>query len=288
MPYNVLLLPLLGGFIFISFWDRTRWHTQRAEKERLLLYAAIAGFACLAIAILIRSLFRYCLIDPSCPWWNRNVGLPSSGVGTLALLLGASGWYPLNKFADWYFQEWAAGDESGSKRREFVRIVDNYGGPLEQLLLRSMEYEEAVMLTLKGGKVYIGKMAAGFVPDRDKTIYLLPRKSGYRDAKQRLVLTTHYDQIYGAIEADYKKLRANEPDDSSSELLVEMQRTIGAFGVVVPVAEVIAASLYVPEIHTNYFAHLESEDKKPDPTHIIGHLRLTHETQLPEEPLEAD
>jgi len=180
----------------------------------------------------------------------------------MALLLGAFGWYPLNRIADRVFREWAVGDESGSKRREFVRVVDNYGGPLEQLLLRAMEDDEAVMLTLKGGKVYIGTMAAGFVPERDKNIYLLPRKSGYRDDKQRLELTTHYDKIYQQIETNENK------EDATS--------MIGAFGVVVPVNEVVAASLYLPDIHTKYFSHVKEEEKQPEdslsnPSRVASH-----------------
>jgi hypothetical protein len=271
MPYNVLLLPLLGGFIFITFWDRTRWHAFRAEKERLLLYAALAGFACLAAAILIRSLFRYFITEPVCPWWNRNVGFPHSGVATLALLLGTFGWYPLNRVADWWFKEWAEGDESGSKRREFVRVVDNYGGPLEQLLLRSMEQRQAVMLTLKGGKVYIGKVLVGFTPERDKTIYLLPQRSGYRDDKQRLELTTPYDKIY---------LQIEEHEENATDV-------IGTFGIVVKVEEVIAASLYLPEIHSKYFSHVQ-EEKQPDPVRVVGQLVLTEGKQVSEEPLDLD
>jgi len=56
MPYNILLLPLLGGFLFINFWDRTRWHARRAEKDRLLIFAALAGLLCLNLSYLIRSI----------------------------------------------------------------------------------------------------------------------------------------------------------------------------------------------------------------------------------------
>src|SRR6266571_3667187 len=192
MPYNVLLLPLLGGFLFVTFWDRTRWHAHRAEKERLLIFAALAGLVFLGIAFWIRSLPAFV---PCCPffcpptWWTKNIGFPYSGVATFAFILGAVGWWPLNRIADWYYKE-----QGGSERREFVRVVEENGGPLEQLLLRSMQEETAVMLTLKGGKVYIGGIGAGFVPGQHTTIHLLPSKSGFRDDKQRLTLTTHYDE----------------------------------------------------------------------------------------------
>jgi hypothetical protein len=104
MPYNVLLLPLLGGYLFVSFWDRTRWHAHRAEKERLLIFAALAGLLFLGLAYLLRSIppFIPCVSFAPClpTWWSKNVGFPQSGVATAAFLLAGLGWIPLNRFAD--------------------------------------------------------------------------------------------------------------------------------------------------------------------------------------------
>lgn len=243
MPYNVLLLPLLGGFVFISFWDRTRWHAYRAEKERLLMYAALAGLVCLGLAFLLTAIppFVPCYWSEICPptWWDSHIGIEHSGVGAFAFVLGALGWWPANKIADRIFKK-----TGGSKRHEFARVIRDHGGPLEQMLLRSMDEDKAVMITLKSGKVYIGGLAASFTPDKDKTISLLPSKSGYRESVlHRLVLTTHYDTVFSQIAADH-----SDDEKKATEL-------IGAFGVVIPVSEILSASLYLPEIHAKYFPH---------------------------------
>lgn len=252
MPYNVLLLPLLGGFLFVTFWDRTRWHAHRAEKDRLLIYAAIAGLAALGLAYLIRSVppFVPCWNGWPCAplWWDKYIGFPHSGVATLAFLLAAVGWLPLNFFADLYYRDWADEESRGSKRREFVRVVNSYGGPLEQLFLRSMQEEKAVMLTLKGGKVYIGDIGSNFVPGEHTAIHLLPSRSGFRDEQQRLTLTTDYD------EATFKIEDSGDPNATD---------IIGSFVIAIPVDEVVAASLYLPEIHAKYFPH--KTDDCPDP-----------------------
>lgn len=251
MPYNILLLPLLGGFLFINYWDRTRWHAHRAEKERLLIFAALAGLVCLAAALVVRSFvpvfpcFNVCRLGVCArpcfgTWWERHIGSQHSGIATFALLLGAVGWLPLNLIADWYYRDWG-----GSKRRELVRVVHNYGGPLEQLLLRSMQEKKLVMLTLKGGKVYIGDIGTGFIPGHHTAIHLLPAKSGFRDDQQRLTITTDYEKATIQI----AKTEPNWTD------------VIGSFVIVIPVDEVVAASLYLPEIHTKYFAH----EPKPYP-----------------------
>jgi hypothetical protein len=244
MPYNVLLLPLLGGFVFITFWDRTRWHAHRAEKERLLFYAAIAGFILLSAAVITRSAFRYVFHDPICPWWDRNVGLPYSGLSTLALFMGLTGWWPINRLADRWYSDWANDTQRASKRREFARVVDEHGGPLERMLLRAMNEDKTVMITLKNDKVYIGGLGASFTPERDKTIFVLPAKSGYRQIEVKgLMLTTHYDEVYQKIAEDYK---------DNIELATEI---IGTFGVVIPLDEIVSVNLYLPDIDAKYFPH---------------------------------
>lgn len=53
MPFNVLLLPLLGGYIFITYWHRTRFSARRYTGERLLFHAALAGVIFLILSFWI-------------------------------------------------------------------------------------------------------------------------------------------------------------------------------------------------------------------------------------------
>lgn len=78
-----------------------------------------------------------------------------------------------------------------------------------------------------------------------KHFLLLPSRSGYRDSKQRLELTTDYDVAFD-------KIRANESNHTE---------IIGAFRIVIPVDEVIAATLYLREIHAKYFPHRLKENE---------------------------
>lgn len=49
MPFNVLLLPLLGGYLFLTHFNRTRFATKRYSGERLIFHSAIAGVALLCL-----------------------------------------------------------------------------------------------------------------------------------------------------------------------------------------------------------------------------------------------
>jgi hypothetical protein len=53
MPYNLLLLPLLGGFLFIHLTHFFRFGAQRLDGYRLLFQSAIAGICLSALARLV-------------------------------------------------------------------------------------------------------------------------------------------------------------------------------------------------------------------------------------------
>lgn len=238
MPYNLplLLLPLLGGFVFTRNWYRTRWHTKRADKDRLVVHASLAGFASLAISyVLARVSPTYaCPGDALClpVWWNwLHLPWPHTGKAVLSFLIASLGWAPLNWIEDiWY--------DGKAVDAENARIIRDYGSPLETTLFRSMERRKLVMLTLTNSKVYIGRVARTFIPD-EKIIYLFPIQSGYRGSDQRLELTTQYTDVY-------KQIALEEPS--------RYREILANFRIAIPVEFVISASLYLPDIHVKYFA----------------------------------
>jgi len=75
MPFNVLLLPLLGGYIFITHWNRTRFNAKRHTGERLLFEAATAGLLFLLIAFVLVHLVT--AADPALhDRWAKEVPFP--------------------------------------------------------------------------------------------------------------------------------------------------------------------------------------------------------------------
>lgn len=70
MPFNLLLLPLLGGFLFFSHWDRTAFFAKRQDKERLLLYSSLWGLFFLAISFLLSTVIPYIeTLSAVRHWW---------------------------------------------------------------------------------------------------------------------------------------------------------------------------------------------------------------------------
>jgi hypothetical protein len=231
MPFNLLLLPLLGGFLFFSHWYRTAYFAKRQDKERLLLYSSLWGLLFLAASLIAST------VIPCFPklvelrrWWAFNTPpIQYSGISSFAFLLSISSLGVLNLLKS-----------SEAEKKVGERVILQHGGQLEKLLYRSLIEKKRVMVTLKNGKVYIGRVTISLTPERDKDFLLLPVKSGYREGdKQRLVITTHYDEAYSQIEE-------HEP---------EYLNMIADFGVVIPISEVLTASLYREDVHNKYFPH---------------------------------
>jgi septal ring factor EnvC (AmiA/AmiB activator) len=127
------------------------------------------------------------------------------GVSITALFLGLTLWYPLNWF-------WKLEDESS-------RYIDEEGDPFEQLINKALDSATPVMLTLKGGKVYVGFVVSSFAPAREqRTIHIAPIKSGYREgAKLRVVFTTDYSEALEKMTSDLSKL-LDERDEAANQL----------------------------------------------------------------------
>lgn len=261
MPFNLLLLPLLGGFIFFSHWNRTAFFAKRQEKERLVLYSSFWGVLFLGLSFLLSILIPYSdWLLAIRHWWAFNTPpIQFSGISSCALILGTVMPLVLNKV--WPFKDiWNPQDEGR-------RALEKYGSQLEKLLYRALIQEKRVMVTLKGGKVYIGRVTISLTPQEDRDLMLLPSKSGYRDERQRLMITTDYDQTYSDIV---------ETEQNFLEIISD-------FGVVLPIPEVLTASLYREEVHSRYFHHEDPPDQMPQlnpaPANTAAQEQIKHEKE---------
>jgi hypothetical protein len=215
MPFNVLLLPLLGGFIFVRYWNRTKYPAIRADKERILLLASTAGVIALGAAFTIKSILG--MLFPCSEWpnsycypilWYTLVPFPYSAVSVFAFLMGALLWIPLNKgvypWAKSIFTR-AFWDASGlafkktfksgwNDSDEIDRVINEDGNPLDMLLRLAEKGPKTISATLKSGKVYVGFVSSTNPPSSEtRTVGILPTKSGYRDPITKQV---HYPINY--------------------------------------------------------------------------------------------
>lgn len=283
IPFNLLILPFLGGYIFVRFWNHSRVHTIRSDKERIFVRCSLAGFAALIIAwisavigerIFPCSAYSFCI--PTI--WNEAVPFENSGIAFAAFVIASTAWFPLNK--------WKGSNlpilrriPSFDREVQINRAISEDADAFEMMLKRSKDEGLALAITMTNEKVYIGKVVHPFNPATPtKNIGLLPLQSGYRDPRtKRMYLTVDYSLTMQAITEELDAA-ANQIDElqikrsayideglpakavSLDEALSEAKATferleciIGLFSLVVPVDKIASTHIFDSEVHAKYF-----------------------------------
>lgn len=194
----LVLLPLVGGYIFASNWDFTRYHLAREDGHRLYFRAAFWGVALFSTFMLIHILFYHFtdsyqelvlhvrrLLDPWFKDYEKGNPVDFAVVATVSMLLA----YPLANFLNRIFHR---------KQVAWIfRAIKH--DDIERILHRAARERRPIAVTMANRKVYVGFVLRTFDPAKlRKSISVLPLMSGYRmESDGRLKFTTFYTQIYG-------------------------------------------------------------------------------------------
>ncbi len=235
MPYNLLLLPLLGGFLFFHIAHYFRFSAQRLDGYRLLFQTAIAG-TCLAIlARGINAGFELIsgtnAVDRV---WAAFAPLqaPFSGTSTLALVLGPLAALALNLFI--------------GKEQAKDKEIRRHGNAFTQLLHYAQKKDLLISVTLDSRKWYVGWVAESPNLDPQELYFrLLPYRSGYRDKD---TLRTVYTTLYvGAL---------GENAFNQTDLIITL-----------PLKDVKTANLFDEDLYNDYFAENPEPGDDATPSH---------------------
>ncbi len=234
MPYNLLLLPLIGGFLFVHLAHYFRFPAQRSDGYRLLFQSAIAGVALSIAGRLTEILIAF---TPLGHWfekyWQIFSPFPYSATSALSLLLGPAFALLLNLFIN---KEKAKAKEIRSQGNFLLRLLDD-----------SANQERLVSITLDSRKWYVGWVVESPNLDPQEQFFrLLPFISGYRDKD---ALETRRTVYYEAV------LRDTALDHSE-------------FVLTLPLKDVKIAGFFNDEVYDEYF----SEDNPPssNPTMLVN------------------
>ena len=174
MKLDLFFVTLLGGYLFLTRCNLTRFVAMRQSGYKLLFGSAIAGLVIVtAWYVLLKALSCYfpgsqtamCIWDSFVPEVLR--GSVSLSI-VLSLISGAVVPYLLNII----FQ----------KRHGLQRAISHENNPLEILLVQSMYKESPVELVLKESLVFVGLVASfGGVSDQQKHVELTLLARGITD-----------------------------------------------------------------------------------------------------------
>lgn len=232
MPYNLLLLPLLGGYIFARKCNRTRYNALRSENYRLLFLAAEFGLYLLIVSALLRWLFNLLtLAFPSLSYldhfWHVVFPFEYSGTAFLSFFLGSTLWRRFNIGYD--------------REKAVTRAIEEKRDPLEVLLKKAIDETKPVLLTMKNGKVYVGNVTVNFNPAYDvQSVKIMPILSGYRNSDNQTV----------SFNVDYTKIYQMVRDGNADA--VGLANDIGT---VVPLDEIRSVSIFNLPLYLRHFSN---------------------------------
>ena len=89
MPFNLLLLPLVGGYYLLVTSRFTKYIHQRIDRQRLIFNSVLVGIALIFLSVVITQTTGYLL-----PAWTEGIKqaaplqLPYTGTAVLSLLFG--------------------------------------------------------------------------------------------------------------------------------------------------------------------------------------------------------
>ncbi|TAK86968.1 MAG: hypothetical protein EPO20_05810 [Betaproteobacteria bacterium] len=230
----LLLLPLVGGYLFSGSCNLTRYLASREQGHRLYFRAALWGFVLFVLALVLRQWLKaefetyraveakfHGLIGPyfKDPDKGYSFDLTVAAVGALLLSV------PVSKLWNLFYWRGTALAKA---------ISHDY---FEQLLNEAVARTIPIAVSMKGRKVYVGFVTQTFDPSHDrKWIKILPLVSGYRDNDtMRIVFVTNYRDAYGTI----------DPANRAAPLAAPLGHLAPKdFGIVLPVDEIQSANLF--------------------------------------------
>ncbi len=201
MPFNLLLLPLVGGYYFLITCRLTKYIHQRIDRQKLVFNAVLAGILLLGLAIVFTKSAQYIFPDRiSTLKEHVPLQLPYTGTAVFSLVLGIILPHLINVFTN--------------DTRALSWAIRRNGNELEQLIGKCFLNASLISFTTKSGKVYVGWPISLPRPSRSAYLSVLPLISGYRSDTQDVVFTTEYWDVYQS------RQQAGEEDIYQGFLLV--------------------------------------------------------------------
>lgn len=222
MPSGLLILPFLGGFIFLLSFRYTRFVLVRSEARRLIIFSSIIGVLLAVIARLLVSLLNE--ISPAIGlFWKSIFSLNMSGTAAISFVVGL----PIAMLFNAFFKR---------EKAQYLSI-QHFGHHLDKLFYECLVNKKQIQLTLNDGKHYVGylRQAPAEIGGENSYFTLIPTISGFRDpTSKKVIINTSYIDILEALEdKEFADMAGLERDDFRKYLRAQ---------------DLIMASVYDPDV----------------------------------------
>jgi hypothetical protein len=223
MPSGLLLLPLIGGYFFLTLCNRTRFSFRKQEGHRLYLNAAALGIVLLILARLITQALAHSrwgegLYDNL----RRFAPFDFAGAAVGSLVLG----FLLPWLFNLQINEESTGIPLRENRLQTLKGVARKTDELLSLFLDAQEERHPVLVFLENGKAYVGYVltTAHLAPELPY-IKLVPTVSGFRTKDElELELTNIYTESKTLMDAVWSMQATPQQQERLRRLQIVLKR----------------------------------------------------------------
>ncbi len=208
MPWNLLILPLIGGYFILSRCNLFKYKQQRLDKQRLVFDSILAGIIVFILTMLIRYLVDVCFPELIPFIYNLfPFHMPFIGTALSSFVISIIFTFSINISTD--------------EKSQLAKSIEKTGDELELMLLSSFTEANLLQFTLDTSKVYIGWVIELPIPLNTNYIRIIPAFSGFRTDRRKLEITTHYLNVYDEI------IKSSEEEiNLNPDLIIKLDRIV--------------------------------------------------------------
>lgn len=230
MPWNLLILPLIGGYYILTRCYIFKFHQQRLDRQRLIFESVFIGVSLMVGTYILRiivELFALDLINVLYSYspFNQKYFITSLSSVVFAIIFT----HLYNKISE---------DEKWIKKS----IVD-VGNEFETLMKFSFENNSLIQFTLTNNKIYIAWVKELPIPSVSPYVRVIPAISGFRDEQKRTEFTTHYLSVYSSY---IKEGKIKYIDELNTDLIID-------------ITDIVTVSNFDPKMYKRFREQSKSE-----------------------------
>ena len=274
---------LFGGYIFLRTSPYRRFRSEHLRTDRFALH--ILGFALASylagviLASIVDFEFQDTFVDAALMQAARYSSLQAPVICTLVLapLLGLVDAvriaFLMRRDPAVVHLQWRSLNRK-LRAAAVARFVLECDDEATRLLHRAIIFRKPMLITLKGGKVYVGVPMGSFGDPsvRAQSLKIIPLYSGYRNAEnQKVELPTKYRDVQAMMKLRQADSEPQNPADPLTKDLADLRLEDGTsveidvhdLGVVIQWAEIQTLSLFDENIYQAFQGAAPTPAERP-------------------------
>mgnify|MGYP000232878992 CR=1 FL=1 len=237
MPYNLFLLPIITGYLILTFSLLFKYNLQRLSRNRILFESVGIGILIITLGFTIRTIleFIYKPIITKTKYFLNFVPIEKPNYFWTVIFSCIIGLIII-WLSNYIIRKKYKNDEP------IIWAIRQNGDEIERLFKDSVEKGFAMQITLKNNKVYVGFSETIPIPQKTNYLTITPIISGYRDSEtKRLHITTDYFKVVEEFIKDIEE-QIDENIDSihlNTDIIIKQD-------------EILSASVYEQKIYDRF------------------------------------